>query len=124
MKAKFISESGIAGNEKKCVMADDGNYLVLVFESHDQKDEFIRKAGLKSDEEDTEEPNVFFGMFVEGRHIAEKMGIKLSETGLRSPMMDQLSKSSPRCSTSISSPFHSHLQGNCAHEVHKSVKLG
>lgn len=82
-RSKFIAEAGLADNKKRVAMTDDGTMLVLVFESFDQKMDFIAKAGLRMDPgENGEEPQVLFGMFCEGRHIAEKLGIQLAETGL------------------------------------------
>lgn len=79
-KVKFIAETGLCG-KKGVVSSKLGNYLDLVFECYDQKMEFARQAGLL-DEDDNGNPHLLYGMFADGRFIAEKMGINLPESGL------------------------------------------
>lgn len=55
-------------------LMDTGFQLGLVFESHGQLEEFLEKAGF--------EDKVLYGMFMDGRIVAERLGVGLNTTGL------------------------------------------
>lgn len=79
-KAEFVSGSGLMGSGGK-VMGNGTTYVDLVFESYRQKMDFAEKAGLL-EEDDEGDPRLLYGMFCDGRYIAEKMGIQLTPSGL------------------------------------------
>ena len=56
-------------------LMDTGFQLGLVFESHRQLEEFLDKAGFSD--------KVLYGMFMDGRIVAERLGVSLNTTGLK-----------------------------------------
>ena len=79
-KAEFVSGAGLTGSGGK-IAGNGTTYVDLVFESYRQKMDFAEKAGLLA-EDDEGDPRLLYGMFCDGRYIAEKMGISLSDSGL------------------------------------------
>ena len=55
-------------------LMDTGFQLGLIFESHGQMKEFLEKAGF--------EDKVLYGMFMDGRIVAERLGVGLTTSGL------------------------------------------
>lgn len=80
-KAEFLSQAGMFGG--KPVEVNKDPWIDLVFESVDQKNEFVHAAGLDAEDPETGVPATLYGLFCDGRRLAQKMGIALKETGLK-----------------------------------------